>query len=416
MAAPPVSSPSAGPTCPSAVPGQTATGAALARLCRRFSRTAGLVALLCLGIALLLTALDGGGFGTNIVYSGLIGAACLTVTELTRLAAAWLIDRLRAGRGLPPDASGFGNGWRGVVPAVILAVLLGPASGIWLADLITGRTSPSLLQFSSGSTRFTLTLSVLATGIAVFVLSTMERLASARAQAEAAQRLAAETQLALLLSQLEPHMLFNTLANLRVLIGLDPPRAQAMLDRLIAFLRTTLKASRQGEHALAAEFEHLADYLALMSMRMGPRLAVHFDLDPGLRGLPVPPLLLQPLVENAIKHGLEPRVEGGCIEVAARCDGSLLQLTVRDTGVGLADAGVAAGSTFGLAQVRARLAALYGDRASLVLHAAQDGQGGVLATVLLPIAVPGKRPSTSPDPAPATPARPPGPADRREPA
>ena len=89
----------------------------------------------------------------------------------------------------------------------------------------------------------------------------------------AAERSAAEAQLKLLQSQLEPHMLFNTLANLRVLIGTDPARAQAMLDRLIAFLRATLTASRSGSHALADEFDRLGDYLALMAVRMGPRLA-----------------------------------------------------------------------------------------------------------------------------------------------
>jgi hypothetical protein len=102
---------------------------------------------------------------------------------------------------------------------------------------------------------------------AVSALSTTERLASARAAAEAAQRQAAEHQLRLLQSQLEPHMLFNTLANLRVLIALDPPRAQAMLDRLIAFLRSTLQASRAGTHTLADEFARLDDYLGLMAVR-----------------------------------------------------------------------------------------------------------------------------------------------------
>ena len=185
-------------------------------------------------------------------------------------------------------------------------------------------------------------LSVLGTVISVVVLSTMERLSSMRIQAEAAQRQAAENQLQLLQSQLEPHMLFNTLANLRVLIGIDPERAQAMLDRLIAFLRATLNASRRPSHPLAAEFTHLDDYLALMAVRMGPRLQVHFDLPEALGPLPVPPLLLQPLVENAIKHGLE--------------------------------------------QVRTRLATLYGPRAALDLQAAPDADGGVLATVTLPLA------------------------------
>ena len=130
-----------------------------------------------------------------------------------------------------------------------------------------------------------------------------------------------EAQLKLLETQLEPHMMFNTLANLRVLIGMDPPRAQAMLDHLIAYLRATLSASRtdgaSGRHTLATEFERLNDFLALMAIRMGPRLRVQLDLPDALRSHPVPPLLLQPLVENALKHGLRPRDEGGTLQVQA---------------------------------------------------------------------------------------------------
>ncbi|MCM2355983.1 MAG: histidine kinase, partial [Arenimonas sp.] len=194
---------------------------------------------------------------------------------------------------------------------------------------------------------------------------------------------AAENQLKLLESQLEPHMLFNTLANLRVLIALDPPRAQAMLDRLIAFLRATLNASRVGTHTLAAEFERLDDYLALMAVRMGPRLQVAFDLPQDLRALPVPPLLLQPLVENSIQHGLEPQVEGGRIEVGARREGSRLVLTVRDSGVGLSAAPPSHGTHFGTQQVRDRLAALYGDGAAFTLAPAPEG--GTLARITIPL-------------------------------
>ena len=180
-------------------------------------------------------------------------------------------------------------------------------------------------------------------------------------------------------------MLFNTLANLRVLIALDPPRAQAMLDRLIAFLRATLEASRSGAHPLSAEFARLADYLALMQVRMGARLEVGLDLPPALAALPVPPLLLQPLVENAIKHGLEPKVEGGRLEVSARREGGRLLLAVRDSGVGLGAAPREDGTRFGLAQVRERLATLYGPAARLTLEPAADGEGGTLATIELPL-------------------------------
>ena len=367
----------------------TVLAATRQRLRRRAGHTAVVMGVLCMSIALILTAIDGRGFGHKIVYSLSIGAACVALVDCTRLLAAWLADRLRVARGQPYAETAATIGWRGVIPGALLAMLVGPPIGLWLGDQLTGLQSPSILSFGETNTRITLAFSLVATVASMLVLSTLERLSSARAQAEAAQRLAAENRLRLLQSQLEPHMLFNTLANLRVLIGLDPVRAQAMLDHLIAFLRTTLDASRHPAQPLATEFKHIGDYLALMAVRMGPRLQVQLDLPPELGALQVPPLLLQPLVENAIKHGLEPKVEGGRIEVSARreSEGAMLQLSVRDTGVGLSQvcAPGSPGSSFGLEQVRARLATLYGEGASLVLQDAPGAEGGALVTLLLPL-------------------------------
>jgi signal transduction histidine kinase len=368
----------------------TALAAVWLRLRQHATRKLVFMVVLCLSIALLLAAIDGGRLPIKMVYSFAIGLCCVTLTDAGRLALAWLSDRTRRARGLPPSAAGLATGWGGVLPGVLAGMTLGPVTGMALADWLTGNRSPSLLQFDSGASRFTLAISALATLASIFVLSTLERLASARALAEAAQRQAAEHQLRLLQSQLEPHMLFNTLANLRVLITLDPPRAQAMLDRLIAFLRATLQASRTERHALQVEFDRLADYLALMAVRMGPRLQVMFDLPEALQSLPVPPLLLQSLVENCIHHGLEPKVEGGRVEVRARADGDMLRLTVRDTGVGLPAGGAVREGSFGIAQVRERLATLYGEHASLQIEPAADTEGGTLATIRLPIPLPQK--------------------------
>jgi signal transduction histidine kinase len=363
----------------------SALDAAAQRLRGRWRRHALVVGGLCVAISFILTAIDGRGFGYKLVYSLCIGTVCITIMHGTRLASAWVADRARRARGLAYTETEATSGWRGVLPGSALSVVLGPSAGLWLGDRLTGLQSPSMLSLGESSARVTLALSVLATVVSVVVLSTLERLTSARAQAEAAQRLAAENQLRLLQSQLEPHMLFNTLANLRVLIGLDPARAQGMLDHLIAFLRATLNASRATTHPLAAEFDHLADYLALMAVRMGPRLAVQLDLPADLRALPLPPLLLQPLVENAIKHGLEPKVEGGRIEISARRDGNRLHLSVRDTGVGLHAGAAVAGTSFGLEQVRARLATLYGGNATLVLQDTPGAEGGALATIQMPL-------------------------------
>ncbi len=416
---------------PAAEPG--AGGGALAHTWRQLRahalRHALVVGVLCLGIAVLLTAMDGRGFGTKLVYSLCIGAVCTLLVDLMRLAVGWFSDRMRRAQGLPLLHTI--SGWRGAIPGALLAMILGPSIGMSLADLLTGNQSASLLRWDSASTRVTLVISLLGTVISIAVIGSMERLASTRALAEAAQRQAAETQLRLLQSQLEPHMLFNTLANLRVLIGLQPQQAQTMLDHLIAYLRATLNASRSNTHPLATEFERVADYLALMAIRMGPRLQVQLDLPDALRQTPVPPLLLQPLVENAIKHGLEPQVAGGLVQVQALQRGADLHLVVRDTGQGLRAAqglapgshfggvpgshfGLAPGSHFGLVQVRERLATLYGARASVSVQDAAERAGdhpidvpaatGVVVTLVLPIA-PGPL-------APAAPAAPHAPHER----
>jgi signal transduction histidine kinase len=366
------------------------------RLWRHGGRHVLVVGGLCVGIALLLTALDGRGFVVKLVYSLCIGVTCTLLVDGARLMVAAAADQLRRRRGLPPR-SDF-NGWLGAIPGALVAMVVGPSIGMSLGDLLLGNRSPSLFDLSSTQTRITLLLGVLGTVFSLVVIGSLERLASARAEAEAAQRQAAEHQLRLLQSQLEPHMLFNTLANLRVLIGLDAAQAQAMLDHLISFLRATLSASRQSAHPLATEFERIADYLALMGVRMGPRLQVQLDLPAALRELPVPPLLLQPLVENAIKHGLEPHVQGGRVHVSARSQHGQLVLTVRDTGTGLGAEAATAGTRFGLAQVRERLATLHGAAASLTLEPATDGQGGTCATVQLPL--PGPL-ASSPAPSPA---------------
>ncbi|MEP6792132.1 MAG: histidine kinase, partial [Ramlibacter sp.] len=169
------------------------------------------------------------------------------------------------------------------------------------------------------------------------------------------------------------HMLFNTLANLRVLIATDAPRAQQMLDHMIAYLRATLSASRGTTHPLQAEFDRLRDYLELMAVRMGPRLSYTLNLPADLAQQPVPTLLLQPLVENAIQHGLEPKVAGGSVTVTARREGGNVVIEVADTGVGAGDA-VIGSAGFGVAQVRERLATLYGSDAAIEF-AAPDGHG-----------------------------------------
>ncbi len=317
----------------------------------------------------------------TLLYSICIALICWLCIDFGRLAAArWLYEKIK-------DSDW--PGWPLMFVIVVLGSTIGYSTGTALGDWLTGGRSSNLF---TGSLResVTLLLFALLPAIAItYYYYSRGAVADREAAAQAAQRQAAESRLKLLESQLEPHMLFNTLANLRVLITLDPARAQAMLDQLIAFLRATLGASRVGQQSLRAEFGRLADYLALIQVRMADRLSVRFDLPEALAESQVPPLLLQPLVENSIKHGLEAAVSGGLVEIGAARDGDFLVLRVRDTGVGLApaDAGASSdpGTAFGLGQVRERLATLYGDAASLTLAPANDAAGGTLAVIRLPL-------------------------------
>jgi signal transduction histidine kinase len=212
-----------------------------------------------------------------------------------------------------------------------------------------------------------------------------------KARAAAIEKQALQAQLQLLQAQIEPHMLFNTLANLQGLIAVDPARAQHMLDQFILYLRATLSSSRAEQTTLAQEFSLLEAYLGLMSVRMGSRLSYSLQLPEELRNTVIPPMLLQPLVENAIKHGLEPKMEGGRIEVCASAEAGVLKLAVADTGLGLDEPNTAVNvqsgkpnsTHVGLDNIRERLLALYGQRASLLLTA--NSPSGVLAQLSIPI-------------------------------
>jgi LytS/YehU family sensor histidine kinase len=266
---------------------------------------------------------------------------------------------------------------------VVVAVLTSYGGGSVLANLLLGRDLFASLSNVPRATLGFVLMSLAAGGFGAYYFTSRAMLAHARLAQEEAQRQASEARLKLLESQLEPHMLFNTLANLRVLIGTDPVRATAMLDRLNDFLRATLAASRTeasaGRHTLDQEFARLRDYLELMAVRMGPRLRYTLDLPDELTTQPVPPLLLQPLVENCIRHGLEPSLQGGEVRVSARHEGSDLVLEVSDTGVGR-DPSPTPG--FGLSQVRERLETAYPGRARMDWQGRPGG--GTRALLTLP--------------------------------
>ncbi|CAN7289267.1 histidine kinase [Acidovorax sp. LjRoot129] len=282
------------------------------------------------------------------------------------------------------------RGWPTGLAGLLLpvgGVVLGYLGGTTLGDWWCGISSWD--EGGRAQLRVSIGITLLAGSLGTYYFYNKSKSAWLHAKVNEVRSQASEAQLKLLETQLEPHMLFNTLANLRMLIGTDPARAQEMLDRIIGYLRATLSASRSTQHPLENEFDRLRDYLELMAVRMGPRLAYTLDLPDALRGVPVPPLLLQPLVENAIRHGLEPQVDGGHITVRASTQpgdaGPQLVLEVSDTGAGLPATlpTPGPGQSFGLAQARERLATLHGSAGTL--HLIARNEGGTSATVTFPL-------------------------------
>jgi sensor histidine kinase YesM len=188
-----------------------------------------------------------------------------------------------------------------------------------------------------------------------------------------------EAQLKMLQAQIEPHFLFNTLANVGSLIDSDPPLAKKLLERLNDWLRIALVRARSDHATLGDELEMLENYLQILKIRFGERLRWKVEVAEDARLSLFPPMLLQPLVENAVRHGIEPKIGGGEIVIRVFVDNSLLRIEVTDSGVGLI--GDEGGGT-GLTNVRARLATLFGDAGKLMLE--NNAHGGVSAWLELP--------------------------------
>lgn len=319
-------------------------------------------------------------FDMSLVYSYAISTFIWLFTDVARFAFKGVL-RSQAPYYWPPALRAGLMMLIGVPIGYVLGTLVGDAYAGWSTwDLWRLNTNRFVGMLVSAI--------VISAGFVTFFFQ--------RGKAEALAQEVTQAQLMLLQSQLEPHMLFNTLAHLRALIGHDTERALAMLDHLNDYLRTTLQASRQVLHPLSDEFSRLEDYLSLMAIRMGPRLSFELDLPSSLHHTQVPSFILQPLVENAIRHGLEPVVAGGRIEVQASAEGTQLLLTVRDNGLGISELALAeSGSTastsgttasWGLAHVRQRLHTLYGNRAGMHINPLRTG--GTCVVLTLPVTNP----------------------------
>jgi hypothetical protein len=348
-------------------------GAGSRRLGRRFLWGLLGVQAINLVCALLITglALTRGSFAVNLVFSMCIGTLAYSFINGGRI-LIW-------GQDVKPPIPAF-------LALMVGGLLLAQWLGMWSASWLTGTEDAA--RHISGGGAVLLLMCLLAGATASWLFWNRARLAWLKAEAEsekaraaAIEKQAVQAQLQLLQAQVEPHMLFNTLANLQGLITIDPPRAQLMLDQLIQYLRATLSAARAANTTLGQEFALLQAYLALMQMRMGERLRIELDLPLDCADLSVPPMLVQPLVENAIKHGLEPKLEGGSIRVRAQRQAQHLLITVEDDGLGL-EANGTSGTRVGLANLRERLEVLYGGAARFELR---PGQPGAVAILNLPL-------------------------------
>ncbi|MEZ9836333.1 sensor histidine kinase [Vibrio sp. 10N.261.52.C11] len=191
------------------------------------------------------------------------------------------------------------------------------------------------------------------------------------------------SQLKQLQSQIEPHFLFNTLATINVLIESDSAKAKLMLEKLTDLLRVTLKNSRTEQSTIAQEVDLLDAYLNIQKIRLGERLTFSIETHEISDLQVIPPFLIQPLVENALTHGIEPKAAGGQVNIRITQQAQQLKIEVADNGAGLKTPSANTGHGVGLSNIRQRIETLYGDKASLTIT--EHAEGGVVSTILLPL-------------------------------
>ncbi|KQW88452.1 histidine kinase [Massilia sp. Root418] len=305
----------------------------------------------------------------NMVTSVCIAAGMLAVCRVAEwgLPEAWLA-RLSA----PQDARAMAA----LNLLLALGITLGAFTGLFAAAAFYGFDAARAIGHPLAQARFYMLLAVLSLAAWFWWLVRMRQLARQRAL----QHEASEAQLRLLQGQIEPHFLFNTLANVESLMDADPPRARRMLEAFTDYLRAGLVQLRHADSTLEAELAMGQRYLELMQIRMGERLSFRIEADAEARAAALPTLLLQPLIENAIQHGVEPKVAGGCVRVLARVSAGRLALRVEDDGLGSEAPRHAhrRGNGMALANIRSRLQTRYGGTAALALELQQSGACALL--------------------------------------
>jgi sensor histidine kinase YesM len=264
--------------------------------------------------------------------------------------------------------------------ALVAGTMIGSYSGL----AISGLSSSEL--FEEHGLFQLLFLGILFGTIITYIFSSRERIAASQAQIQeekikrlTSEKKAAEANLRLLQAQVEPHFLFNTLSNVLSLLDTNPDQGKSMLVDFIHYLRASLSKIRQQQATLGQEVEMIQAYLSIYKIRMGDRLRYKIDLPQHLAAISFPPMLIQPLVENAIKHGLEPRVDGGEVLITGMEKNGTLRLEIIDTGNGFKEE---RNSGLGLANIRERLQSLYGNSGRLTLE--ENQPHGLKAIIEVP--------------------------------
>ncbi|MBT8370799.1 MAG: sensor histidine kinase [Deltaproteobacteria bacterium] len=317
-------------------------------------------------IAIFLTAIQfGEGFVFNFIFSQCIGlciCSCVLIAFHGFQKAKPIYQTIMVGA----------------------ALLIGTLIGSFLGTLVSGLSTADVFE-RHGLIQL-LFLGVMFGSIITYIFSSRAQIADseARIQEEKIKRLtsekkAAEANLKLLQAQIEPHFLFNTLSNVLSLLDTNPRKGQSMLSNFIQYLRASISKIRQEQATLGQEMEMIRAYLNVFKFRMGDRLDYKIDLPKNLEDILFPPMLIQPLVENAIKHGLEPKIDGGEISISGIEKDGFLKLEVVDTGMGFREERE---SGMGLANIRERLQSLYGNRGRLILEEHQPH--GLKATIEVP--------------------------------
>ena len=326
------------------------------------------------------------GWALNAAFCTLVGGV-LSLAMAERLEPAYFATSYGIGFSIHAFnlfAHRHGPPWLPRWAAETVATACGMVLGLALGGVLLDGDALFLL----GSNAFLL-IGVLLSGAGLAGSIAVERLWEVRNRLERARRDAlardkalAEAELRVLQAQVEPHFLFNTLANVISLIRTHPERAARLLERLTSLLRASLSRTRRAGGTLGDELAVVRSYLDIQSLRMAGRMTFEVDVDPGLEAVPMPPLLLQPLVENAVLHGIERSPAGGRVVVRADRSRGVVRIRVTDDGIGLDPD--TAGEGVGLASVRERLQATFGEGGRLALE--ETPGGGVSAELRFPAA------------------------------